>query len=576
DDGITWTNVPANGTGQNYTPATELAHGIKYRRKVTDGQGTFGYSNTVQVFVVTPTTMPNVDAGSNKGKDFWVTFGQIVGYYSSDPSLFMQLKIVADTTTQITLDFTNDASANDVITIPGGVVHTYSFSDAQKAAVYNDAVVTSVSDLSVHITSDNPIILYSSYLYPACTDATEVYPTGSLGKEYYHPGYQPLSSFYDIGLMIATQNNTHIYQNTLGGTLLATLSIGQVFNYCGSIGQDITGTHFVSDKPLAYFATTGPNIPYGYGAVDITYEQLFSVDRWGKNFYVPQTIQGVSRIRVIASMNGTVVDGSNFTIPTTTGSQNSPNLNAGQWVELECSIADGCYVFANHPIMVCAYLVGDSYTAVSNDGDPALSWIAPIEQKTHNVMVSRFSASSSLINQHFAMLITETSAKNQTTVSIGGATPVAVSGVTWYDNAASGLSYCSYTLPDDNYYIFDNPNGMVVGGYGLGSYESYYYLAGSASRILSASLKINGDYSDEMIGETYGECNAITFECDASETPASVIWRINGVTQPAYNNLTSWSAALPVDDYVLEMEAVIGDNTFTQITWFRVRCCVTP
>jgi hypothetical protein len=571
DDGITWTNVPANGTGQNYTPATELAHGIKYRRKVTDGQGTFGYSNTVQVFVVTPTTMPNVSSSSGQGNDFWLTFGSNLGQTTT----YLELRIAADSTTQVTLTFTANSAYNQTITVTGGTMQAVNLG-SYLSAIYASAPVTGVNNRSLHITSTKDIIVYAFNNTTATGDATSVYPVPSWGTDYYHCGYN-YTSGADVFFVIASQNGTNVYQDALTGTLLATLSAGQIYTQVAG-ATEITGMHIVADKPVAFFsAATRSLIPYNSSAQDLLFEQLFSVDKWGTRFIVPQTVQTKTRIRVVASHSGTVITGTDFTIPTVTGSKNSLNLDAGEWVELECVVPSGCYIESNYPVMTCAYLVCVNYVSVgSTMGDPAISWTPPIEQVAHNVLIAPFYPSNSTnLNQHNALIVTATAGKASTTVSITGAAPVPLSGVTWYDNAASGLSFCSYAL-SNTYFRFDNPNGLVIGVYGLGSAMSYYYLAGSSARNLSASLKINGDYSDEIIGDTYGDCNAITFECDASETPISVTWKINGVTQPAYNNLTSWSATLPVDDYVLEMEAVIGDNTFTQVTWFKVRCCVTP
>ncbi|MDR1860689.1 MAG: hypothetical protein LBR06_07210 [Bacteroidales bacterium] len=587
DSGTTWQTVPANGTGQNYTPGAELAHGINYRRKVTDGQGTFGYSNSVQVFIVTPQTMPNVDAGSNKGRDFWLTFGKSnnsSNYTLSD--IYLQLKIAAENTAHVHLAFTADNTADEDITVTGGSVYAKNLSDPQEVAVYNDVLATTTTNLSLHITSDEDIIVYAINLHSASSDATTVYPVGSLGTDYVHLSYKPTNTNnFDAALIVATENGTHIWQDSNGGTLLATLNAGDVYNHYAAEGANLTGTHFVTDKPVAYFANvTIAFVPSTHSSGDILYEQLFSTDRWGTHFFVPQTEQGKTRIRVLASQPGTTVDGSNFSVAAVTDGQGTTgqalpvSLNANQFTELECSVSDGCYIYANHPIAVMAYMVGNYYTMYPGDGqhgDPAMAWVPPIEQKARNVMIARFYSANSLVTNHRALIITETAGKDQTTVSVGGGAASLVSAVTWYDNASAGLSFCSYPLNTNSPYVFDNPNGLVITGYGYGNVETYSYLAGAASRILSASLMVNGSYSDEIAGDIYGSCTPITLECEASETPVSITWRINGTVQGAYNNMASWSASFPIDDYIIEMEAVIGTRTFTQITWFRVRCC-TP
>jgi hypothetical protein len=568
-----YTPVPSGGDGQYYTPGTEIAYGIHYRRKVTDGQGEFGYSNTVQIFLVTLTTTPEITINSNRGRDFWLAFGvNYDEYWMTSNDVTLQLKIAAEAATQVTLTFPNDPTCNEVISIAAGDVQTIDLTTAQKVAVYNTE--SGITTKSLHITSDADIIVYAINLYQYTTDATAVYPVGSLGKEYYHMGYTPISfdSYSRDGfIVVAVENNTHVYENAINGTLLATLNAGEVFTYFGQYSvEELVGMHIVTDKPVAYFVnTTICFVPYDYWAGDILFEQLFSVDRWGEHFFVPQTEQGIIRVRVMAAMNGTTVSGTNFTVIT-----GSTSLNAGEWFELECANIAGCSVHADKPIMVCAYLVGDDYEINNVTGDPAMGWIPPIEQKTRDVMASRFIAPGSALNNHYAFIITSTDGKDNTTIAVGNGVPAPISGVTWYDNADVGLSFCSYNLPDDNFYRFDNPNGVVVGGYGFGAYESYFYLGAAASRVLSPAMKINGYYSDEVIGMTFGNCNQITFECSSSSPPSSITWTLNGELQPGHTHQAIWSENLPVGDYIARMDVIINEELFTYVTWFRVRCCV--
>jgi hypothetical protein len=566
------------------------------------------YSNTVLIFIVNPTTTEGISLNSNRGKNFWMAFGR--NYTNSYSGVTLQLKIAATQTTNVTLSFQDDPSVNQTYTIAGGTVGTIDLTNDQKNACYNYYSTPTITDKSLHITSTDSIVVYAINLYMATTDATAIYPVGSLGSDYFHMGYPPISfdlSSLDGFVIVATApGTTNIYENTLGGTLLATLSEGQVYNHYGANNStDLSGMHIVADKPVAYYMNhTIAFVPAGgtWYAGDILWEQLFSTDRWGTHFFVPQTEQEKVRIRIMARESGT-----NLTIPglvampvgavasdlynqtglmgpievepnnsVITGSQPSiTGLSAGQFVEIDMGAAThGCYIASNKPVMVCSYMVCTNYTTYGgNWGDPAMGWIPPIEQKTRAVVVSRFAASNSNVDKHRALIVTATSGKASTTVAVGGGAAATISGVTWYDNIDAGLSYCSYTLPDDNYYTFDNSNGLVVGGYGFGSYESYYYLGGASARVLTAPLLINGNYSDEIMGDTYGSCTPITFTCAATTTPTSITWKVNGVVQPSYSNLTTWSATLPVSDYMIEMEAVIGTDTFTQITWFRVRSC---
>ena len=119
-------------------------------------------------------------------------------------------------------------------------------------------------------------------------------------------------------------------------------------------------------------------------------------------------------------------------------------------------------------------------------------------------------------------------------ISIGGAPPVALSGGSWIDNDDAGMSFYNMPLTDETAsYRFTNNAGLIIMGYGVGIFTSYYYLAGSAMRNLSAAFVANGVGSSEMADHLFCE-NEITFTTEIngiSSAPGSLIWYIDDVIQ---------------------------------------------
>jgi hypothetical protein len=110
-------------------------------------------------------------------------------------------------------------------------------------------------------------------------------------------------------------------------------------------------------------------------------------------------------------------------------------------------------------------------------GDPSISWIAPINQASDRVTIAPFVTSTSDFPNNYAMIITPTATKTQTTVFKNAATTGAsLSGGSWKDNSDSGYSY--YIMPltaavATDYYTFANDAGLFVQAYGTGEQISY-------------------------------------------------------------------------------------------------------
>jgi hypothetical protein len=443
-----------------------------------------------------------------KGTDFWVSFGYNA-HYSVD-KVILKLKIATDNATAVTLNFTasgdsytfnagtNSLTTIDLANVGGGL-------GDKRYIVYprNNSSGVHITDHSLHITSVQPISVYAFNTGSNTADATIVLPVDAWGRDYYKFSHEPAldytSPVFDAELIIAREPTVLTLPE---GTV--NLSAGEVYSLVSV--SDMTGRRIISDRPVAYFThSTMASIPAGRNYYDILFEQMMSVDRWGKQFLVPNAIQKErdgsyvnamnNLIRIIASENGTKV---NFSGATRNGGQSISSggtLNAGQWVELLITSDIGAsYINSDKAIGVCAYLVGAGNSSWPYLGDPAIAWIPALNQTVKSVLVAPFypgttsSGGTTTMNnaksRHFITVITKTATKtatkiNNSTVSSG-----------WTDNPASGYSYYTKefnnsTESNSTFKIENQDNGIIVLAHGTANIESYYYDAGSGACVIN-------------------------------------------------------------------------------------------
>ena len=513
-------------------------------------------------------SVSSIKAQDTKGTDFWLTFGQnsIRTYAQVD----LQIRIVGyDVETNGTLYFTNLPNSIDFHVFPREV-KTINLSPLQKQAVYNESVTTTKSNLSLHITSGAPVVVYALNQYSTTTDATNVLPTSSLGTEYYLLSYLPYSTSYrDAYTVVANQNNTEVF---VDGALVTTLNAGQVYYAKAPNGTtNLTGTHITSSAPVSVFADNQCiGVPNGTGG-DKSFQQMAPVETWGKTFFVPLATQPImmQRVRAIAYRAETTLTVTGGTLKTDGGGKNSFDLDAGEWLELE--ITSGCYIESNNPIAVCSYLNGVTWSTRS---DCAQAWVPAIDQSVEAALVAPFiPVGETNLDEHYALIVTSTGDKHLTTVSIGEDSPTGLTGGSWVDGPGN-MSY--YTMPltitSESYY-FENPNKLFVLGYGTGTSEAYYYLGSSSMRNLTAAFFANEVPCTEMTEYLLFCINDIEFTTDidniaeikelnwykmktSGNTPDLDYVLITDIVDPL-----AWTRHFKAGNYKIKMEVIYNDDT---------------
>ncbi len=492
-----------------------------------------------------------------KGTDFWVTFGQ--NYTNGPTGVTLQVRLVGSPGTTVTLWFT-ETSSSQTLTIPSGGVVTYNLTIVEKTASYCQA--NGNSNKSIHITASSPVTVYAfnSMDSEGTCDATNLLPVPTLGSDYYYLGYASAGCYSPTGAdayaIIATQDNTQVYHNDV---LKTTLNKGQVYYFKESPAIELTGAHITTTKPAALFSVNViACVPNGSG--DNLFQQLASVNTWGKTFLVPKVAKSTAdRVRIVASQNGTTITQVGGTII-----KGSLNLNAGQYLELQLSVGgQGCYIVSDKPVAVGQYI----------NIDPSLAWIPAIDQRINNALIAPFvPVGNTYIDMHRASIVAPTATKNNTTISIAGSAPQALSGGTWIDNTASGHSYYDMQLTNTNgSYQFANQAGIIVFGYGYpgssGNGSSYHYVAGSGLRNLDAAFYVNNIHNQDLASEVI--CTQPTqFRAEItgamSATAGHLKWYINNVEETTARDQLTWSKTLANGTYQVKMIALSDDDVTTK------------
>jgi gliding motility-associated-like protein len=528
----------------------QAAHRNRFQKTAIYAKGgsekiLIGYKMKIHIFVLILLLYCGYIHGQSttQGKDFWVSFGNNAKESSS--SLSLQVRIVATNAANVKFTFT-ETGYTETIALVAGSVYTRDLSSAEKYAVY--ASMSGISQKSLHIESDENIAVYAINLLEATTDATGILPINAYDTSYYHLSYYNLNGYYDGYVIIAVENNTNIYDDNV---LVATLNRGEVYaNYF-----DHTTKHITTDKPVAYFTTNScVRVPPSVTACDCLYEQLLPESLWGISFMVPVTIRGIERIRIYAAQDNTTITHSGGTVMS-----GSLNLNSGEYVELEINRNEaGCYIESNRPVAVASYLTGLDFPGLSYyNGDPAMAWIPSIDQLVKETTIAPFIASgSSILSEHHILIIAPTAYRELTEMRIGNGAYSPLAGGVWL-NHPSGYSFYSMPLNNaDESYGFRNSAGLAILGYGLGNYESYYYLAGSALRKLDASLYVNNIHNQDMEGQIF---------CADSVAVRAVVhyimhtdqghlrWYIDGVEETAFEDRLEWYGNLSGGKHEISM-----------------------
>ena len=557
-------------------------------------------------------SITSLSAQNTDGTDFWLTFGK--NWRDGSANVVPRIRIVTKDypLTHVEIEFTELPASSPykkkTQDIPARTPWEYAIDNTndptgvQKAACY---VTTSGTDTytinykTIKITSDHPITVYALNQCTMSADATNLLPEPTLGKEYYQISYK-CNDYKDAYGVIATQNGiTEVKHNNV---VVATLNKGQV--YYRTSTTDMTGDHITSDKDVAFFNLNQGTHIVNSQSHDILFQQLAPVNTWGNYFLVPvsnvtgntNSVTKEDRVRIVASEDGTEVTQIGGTLknnsPTgVTVSGNKYTMNKGKWVELSVAYGStGCYIEATKRVGVCTFLMTITTNSSSvQPSDAAMAWLPSMEQTAKLALLMPFAPPSGTTNltNHRALILAPTASVDKTKVTIGTGTPTGLPSSGWKDNGDAKMSFYDYTMSNTSAsYRFNNPDGVIVMGYGFGSAESYYYLGYSSMLKLDAYFT-GSDTKSTVHYQNFPEelfCDkTIEFKAEFEE-PEGVFkldWYIDNVKKSPADPF-QWTYTFPAGSagphqVKMEVEFTTGDiEPFEETLNIGANVAVTP
>lgn len=508
---------------------------------------------------------------SNRGTDFWVAYTGHVDNEGSRLTLFIS------------------SETNAVVNINAGGVQLSPISllpNQAQSVVLDPTTYTNIyigsnnvveSNKGIHVTSDNPIIVYSHISRSARSAASLIIPTKALGNEYYSINYKQVASTvstpnrYSEFTLVGVEDNTTVEitpaQSDIDNSYSANETFQVVLENKGDVYQYQSATDLSGSlirtlngcKPLAVFsgstftAFCEDGSTKSAGSGDNLYQQLIPVSAWGKNFVSApfyNTEHGATDIyRIIVSKDNTTIQVNN-SFTDANGTPLTNPYSKGDIITFFSKTAN--VVKANNPIsltqlqttQVCNLSNTGNNNSALYPGDPEMTILSPIEQTLTDVTVySAISttAAPTAINKHYINIIIKTADAPQ--LKIDGST-FAPSSFTQIN------SEYSYLIHDVTASSVSNPThritaegGFVAIAYGYGIVESYAYLAGADLKNLNQFVQLENPVNQQMI----------TNACVNQEYKIGVVlpyitntlsWDLgNGVsknyTNPAYTAITS-------------------------------------
>jgi len=483
---------------------------------------------------------------SNRGTDFWVGYGLHCRMFDGTK---------AGGTQDMVLYFATEEVTNVTVSIPS-LGYTQTFSNIPADAIFKtpplpktgpqDArlIEEGISNKGIHIVSDKPIVAYTHIYNENVSGATLLFPTSTLGKEYYSINFEQHSNegysncfFYAVAvdpgtttIEVTPSANT---QNMIAGqSYIFTLSQGQVFNALGKLngndGVDLTGSKIRSIstgsdacKRIAVFSGSGKiNIrcPLGTNnsSADNYMVQAFPKNAWGKYYLTVPTSQmpaNFFRIAVldpatVVKVNGTVLSGLINNFYYQVGQTSVPNV-----------------IEADKPIMVAQYITSANQcgnTGLNQDGDPEVIYLSPVEQNIGRVIIN--STSNYAITKHYLNVVIPNGGTALSSFRIDGQPPNSSFKVHPQNSSYSYLVEQLTAGP----HIVQSDSGFNAIAYGYGNAESYGYNAGANVKDLYQFVSVHNKYATVNFPAAC-KSSPFYFSMTFPYQPLQIKWIFNGL-----------------------------------------------
>lgn len=507
---------------------------------------------------------------SNKGREFWVGYGHHQYMENGTNTQNMVLYLSAESqpaTVTITLDSSGFTSAlwyrktynipaNTVIAteyLPKGTINAAASGTNPNfdSRLYTDPPPFGTGGegifrkKGIHIESNVDIVAYAHIFGSVSSGATVLLPVKSWGFAYTSINSEQVDAAgpaYTWAYVIAKDNNTRIkvtpsvttrLGKPAGTAVTVDLQKGQIYQIIGQSDNSGNGNQFTGSKIesivgadgqchlIAAFSgssrTRGESVPCGSGSGrDNDMQQMFAEQTWGKRYLTApfSTASGSSANPTLnASSFMTHVYKIVIKEPNTVVKRNGTVLTGynGLYYQFSSNTAD--YIEADKPIAIAQFMSGSSTCNPGSYGDPEMVFLTPIEQAIPKVSFYRNNVES--IYANYVTLIVPTA----------GVASLKIDNSSVFNHSYVHPNLPGYTVvvkgwkaaPAQATIVCDSGFNAIT--YGLGSAESYAYIAGAFFENLNA---ISGLTNNPGL-DTTNKLN--TFNCVNTPVQLSVLIR---------------------------------------------------
>lgn len=483
---------------------------------------------------------------SNKGKDFWVGYGFHVSMGPNGANTGGNYQMV--------LYFATDSATTVTVSCPGnGYTATYNIaantifttaplpkSGAQDCRLFSEGTINK----GIHVVSTKPIVAYAHIYDQSISGATILFPTPTLGKEYYSVNFEQRSNSNNSNCffyVIACDTGTTTVRitpsaNTIGGwvansSYLVNLTQGQIYNVMGTVtgnnGVDLTGSKVESIasanggcKKIAVFSGSGklsikcPNT--GAGATSDNYMvQDFPKAAWGKKYLtIPTLVYTNNYFRVCVSnpatvvrLNGTILSGliNNF------------------YYEFQSTAP--ALIEADSAITVAQYIPSQNQCGGTGNGDPEVIYLSPVEQNIAKVILN--STPQFNIQSHYLNVVLPNAGSAISSFRIDGVVP---SSPFVIHPQAPTYSYLQQSVTAGQH-IVQSDSGFNITAYGYGPAESYGYNGGTNIRDLFQYITVQNQNATVNFPATCRN-TPFYFTMTFPYQPTSIEWNFGALFPP--------------------------------------------
>jgi PKD repeat protein len=491
---------------------------------------------------------------STEGTNFWFGFMESRNYIESHN---VKIIVAASETTNFTISIGPDGNQfNNSYTVFANISLEVTIPWQLAEATGSE----NIQDKGINLVAEKPVNVYALSWDRFSSDIAVIYPVDNLGTEYlamcYYPNIDPRNPESGSGrnsefLIVASENQTRVEitpskvtDNLIpkDSTFVVYLNKGEVFqvqseNTMGTdmSGQgDLTGSHVISDKPVAFFsgalATTVPNESCCW---DHLFEQIPPVYSWGREYFtVPFKSREKDIYRILAAEDNTTLRISGEQVI---------QLNKGEFYEFELGQNKQSQIFADKRILAAQYGLShdEDSTFTEGNGDPFLlilnsteQWVDEVAFVNFNPPVEENDTIYFGIRNHFVNIIAQSNDVPGITLD-GESIQSEFNSFPWGNYSYAQIE----TSPGDHVLQSDiDGNGFLAYVYGFGKWESYGYSAGFNSNLI-LDLGENIEFFEK---DTLLLCNGDTLILDVGPQFDSYLWSTGEVSRKIEISEKGW------------------------------------